>query len=201
MVRHCSDVAVVMMTAHGSEDLAVESMKKGALDYIAKPFSVEDLLQKVDRSLEFDKTRKAIIFSSISWRRNGKNVGNSAGMADMMVATDSDGRVNRINRATAEALGVDPDSPLGMPVEDLLKPISRLIASPCKVVLGTLSSCLDVSYSLHSRGRVIPVLSSATPFLAHQANWWGAWRYSVISPISRPWRRNGKNSSVCSPMI
>ena len=158
------NVAVVMMTAHGSEDLAVESMKKGALDYIAKPFSAEDLLKKVERALEFDKTRKENYFLQHQLEEERKKMAAIlAGMADMMVATDSDGRVNRINRATAEALGVDPDSPLGMPVEDLLTtdlPAERL---PCKVVLRTLSSCLDVSYSIHSRGRVIPVLSSATP--------------------------------------
>lgn len=158
------NMAVVMMTAHGSEDVAVESMKKGALDYIAKPFSAEELLKKVERALEFDKTRKAnyLLQHQLEDERK-KMAAILAGMADMMVATDRDGRVNRINRATAEALGVDPDLPLGMPVEDLLTtdlPPDRL---PCKVVLRTLSSCLDVSYSIHARGRVIPVLSSATP--------------------------------------
>ena len=45
------DVAVIMMTAHGSEDLAVECMTSGAVDYISKPFSLDDMLQRVDRAL------------------------------------------------------------------------------------------------------------------------------------------------------
>jgi len=36
------DLAVIMMTAHGSEDLVVECMTSGAVDYISKPFSLED---------------------------------------------------------------------------------------------------------------------------------------------------------------
>jgi PAS domain S-box-containing protein len=158
------EMAIVMMTAHGSEDVAVESMKKGALDYIAKPFSSEDLLKKVGRALEFNKTRKENLLLQHQLEEERKKLAAIlAGMADMMVATDSDGHVIRINQATANALGVDPDSPLGMPVEDLLKsdlPPARL---PCKVVLRTLSACLDVSHSIHARDRIIPVLSSATP--------------------------------------
>ncbi|HYS44057.1 MAG TPA: response regulator, partial [Geobacteraceae bacterium] len=38
--------AVVMMTAHGNEDIAVAALKMGALDYIAKPFSTEDIVKK-----------------------------------------------------------------------------------------------------------------------------------------------------------
>ncbi|MFQ5863106.1 MAG: sigma-54-dependent transcriptional regulator [Candidatus Brocadiales bacterium] len=34
---------VVMVTAHGSERIAVEAMKKGAYDYIAKPFEIDEL--------------------------------------------------------------------------------------------------------------------------------------------------------------
>jgi len=45
------DVAVIMMTAHGSEDLVVECMMSGAVDYISKPFLLDDLLQRVDRGI------------------------------------------------------------------------------------------------------------------------------------------------------
>jgi len=34
---------VIMVTAHGSEKVAVEAMKKGAYDYIAKPYDVDEL--------------------------------------------------------------------------------------------------------------------------------------------------------------
>lgn len=50
------DTAVIMMTAHGSESLAVECMKKGAQDYVAKPFDLNDVLQRVERAIEFRRT-------------------------------------------------------------------------------------------------------------------------------------------------
>lgn len=48
-----SDVAVIMMTAHGSENLAVECMKAGALDYFPKPFTLDDILPRVERALAY----------------------------------------------------------------------------------------------------------------------------------------------------
>lgn len=43
---------VVMMTAHGTIDSAVEAMKKGAFDYLEKPLEREDLLLTVKRAFE-----------------------------------------------------------------------------------------------------------------------------------------------------
>lgn len=42
---------VVMMTAHGSERVAVEAMKKGALDYFRKPFEPAELLACITHAL------------------------------------------------------------------------------------------------------------------------------------------------------
>ena len=41
---------VIVITAHGSVDTAVEAMKRGAYDYITKPFSMDELLLIVDRT-------------------------------------------------------------------------------------------------------------------------------------------------------
>jgi len=43
---------VIMITGYASVDTAVEAMKNGAVDYIAKPFSPEQFLEKVERALE-----------------------------------------------------------------------------------------------------------------------------------------------------
>ena len=42
----------IMITAHGSERMAVEAMKRGALDYFAKPFDGDEIVRVVHRSLE-----------------------------------------------------------------------------------------------------------------------------------------------------
>ncbi|MBI3398900.1 MAG: sigma-54-dependent Fis family transcriptional regulator [Deltaproteobacteria bacterium] len=46
---------VVMITAYGSVDTAVEAMKQGAYDYITKPFSMDELLIVVRHLMEFRK--------------------------------------------------------------------------------------------------------------------------------------------------
>jgi signal transduction histidine kinase len=45
-----SDTAVIMMTGHGNEELAVECMRNGAEDYITKPFGLLDVLHRIERS-------------------------------------------------------------------------------------------------------------------------------------------------------
>jgi len=43
---------VIMMTAHGTVDSAVEAMKRGAFDYLEKPLEREDLLLTLKRAFE-----------------------------------------------------------------------------------------------------------------------------------------------------
>jgi DNA-binding NtrC family response regulator len=46
------DVAVVMITAHGSEKAAVQAMKLGATDYLPKPFDNDELRMVVRRAMD-----------------------------------------------------------------------------------------------------------------------------------------------------
>lgn len=46
--------AVIVMTAYGTVETAVEAMKLGAFDYIQKPFSTQELLLKLDRLLRYE---------------------------------------------------------------------------------------------------------------------------------------------------
>jgi len=46
------DVPVIMITGYATVDTAVEAMKYGAADYVAKPFTPEQILDKVERALE-----------------------------------------------------------------------------------------------------------------------------------------------------
>jgi DNA-binding NtrC family response regulator len=52
--------AVVMMTAHGSIENAVEAMKLGARDYLQKPFEVDELLVLTRRALEDQRARTGL---------------------------------------------------------------------------------------------------------------------------------------------
>jgi DNA-binding NtrC family response regulator len=52
--------AIVMMTAHGTVESAVEAMKLGARDYLQKPFDVDELIVTVRRLLEEERTRTGL---------------------------------------------------------------------------------------------------------------------------------------------
>jgi DNA-binding NtrC family response regulator len=46
------DLPVIMMTAYGTVETAVASMKEGALDYLTKPVDLEEILLKLRKALE-----------------------------------------------------------------------------------------------------------------------------------------------------
>ncbi len=46
------EVRVILISAFGTIDLAVEALKTGAYDFIAKPFSIDELRMKVNRVVE-----------------------------------------------------------------------------------------------------------------------------------------------------
>ncbi|MDX1647952.1 MAG: sigma-54 dependent transcriptional regulator [Longimicrobiales bacterium] len=51
---------VIMMTAYGGLDLAVEAMKKGAYDYIPKPFGSDEVLLIVKKAEEREELRQEV---------------------------------------------------------------------------------------------------------------------------------------------
>ncbi|HDM89892.1 MAG TPA: sigma-54-dependent Fis family transcriptional regulator, partial [candidate division WOR-3 bacterium] len=51
-------IAVVIMTAYGSLESAVEAMRKGAFDYVMKPFQIEEIKLVIKRAIEERKLRE-----------------------------------------------------------------------------------------------------------------------------------------------
>ncbi|MDP6980166.1 MAG: sigma-54 dependent transcriptional regulator [Myxococcota bacterium] len=59
IARRLPGVPVVMMSAYGSEDLAIEAMKLGAYDYVAKPFQPPEVLLTLRKAMERERLRRA----------------------------------------------------------------------------------------------------------------------------------------------
>ena len=49
--------AVILMTAFGSVNTAVEAMKTGAFDYVQKPFEIEEMEVKIEKALEVKRLK------------------------------------------------------------------------------------------------------------------------------------------------
>src|SRR5881398_1559124 len=58
--EHAPETAVIMITAFGSEKIAVEAMKLGAADYIPKPFDNDEIELVVDRLLDGMEVRRSL---------------------------------------------------------------------------------------------------------------------------------------------
>ena len=54
------DIPFVMITGHPSIETAIEAMKKGAYDYLTKPFQAEEVRIKIDRALEKTGLRRSL---------------------------------------------------------------------------------------------------------------------------------------------
>lgn len=48
---------IIFITGHGDIPMAVEAMRKGALDFIRKPFREQDLLDRINQALSIDAGR------------------------------------------------------------------------------------------------------------------------------------------------
>lgn len=58
MNRRGIDLPVIFLTAHGTIDMAVETMRAGAWDFQQKPIQAERFLQAIARAVEKDRLRR-----------------------------------------------------------------------------------------------------------------------------------------------
>jgi two-component system response regulator AtoC len=59
LVRRMPGSTVIMMSAYGSEDLAIEAMSRGAYDYLAKPFRPSEVVLTIRKARERERMRRA----------------------------------------------------------------------------------------------------------------------------------------------
>lgn len=55
------DVIVILMSAYGNVELALEAMRKGAYDYISKPFKTDEVVLTLRKAAEREKLRREVV--------------------------------------------------------------------------------------------------------------------------------------------
>lgn len=55
------EVMVILMSAYGSIDLALEGMRKGAYDYISKPFKTDEVVLTLRKAAERERLRREVV--------------------------------------------------------------------------------------------------------------------------------------------
>ena len=86
-----AELPVIVMTAHGSIQDAVEAMKKGALDFLAKPVDPDHLLLLVSRALEQRRLLNdyRLLKEEAAARRGGPSIiGDAPALRQVMASID-----------------------------------------------------------------------------------------------------------------
>ena len=95
------EIPIILITAFGSIETAIEAMRRGAFHYVVKPFKLTEMAVQVDRALEHRKLQRdnTALRQEVkkSWAL-GNVIGKSAGMKAVFEL------VQRVSQATANVL-------------------------------------------------------------------------------------------------
>jgi two-component system nitrogen regulation response regulator NtrX len=86
--REHPELPVVMISGHGTIETAVASIKKGAYDFIEKPFKADRLLHVVERALEAARLKREVQELKLKSGDEGELVGNSPTIAQLRMLID-----------------------------------------------------------------------------------------------------------------
>ena len=130
LLERKSPLPIVFITGHGDVPMAVNTMKKGAMDFIPKPFKEEELLSVVERML--DQAREAFADYQHAANREalmGKLTAREAQVLERIVA-------GRLNKQIADDLGISIKTVEAHRANIMEKLNANTVADLLKIALG-----------------------------------------------------------------
>ena len=88
LTREHPEIPVVMISGHGNIETAVASIKKGAYDFIEKPFKSNRLLHVLERALESARLKREVRELKLKAGNEGEMVGNSSTISQLRLLID-----------------------------------------------------------------------------------------------------------------
>jgi FixJ family two-component response regulator len=131
LVERRSPLPIVFITGHGDVPMAVDTMKKGAMDFIQKPFQEEALVSLVERML--DQAKEAFSEHQQSASREallGKLTSREAQVLERIVA-------GRLNKQIADDLGISIKTVEAHRANIMEKLNANTVADLLKIALGS----------------------------------------------------------------
>lgn len=109
VVKNCPGLPVILVTGTGSEEIAVEALKKGAADYVIKsPSHIRRLPNAIDAVLDKKRTHQSLLESQ---RRYQEVVENTE---DLITQVDGNGTLLYVNNTAKTIYGLDPSECIGL---------------------------------------------------------------------------------------
>ena len=130
LIERKSPLPIVFITGHGDVPMAVTTMKKGAMDFIPKPFKEEELLSVVERML--DQAREAFADFQHAANRDalmGKLTARESQVIERIVA-------GRLNKQIADDLGISIKTVEAHRANIMEKLNANTVADLLKIALG-----------------------------------------------------------------
>jgi two-component system phosphate regulon sensor histidine kinase PhoR len=163
------DVPVIMITGHGTLDMAVECMKKGAYDFITKPFEMDHLLLTIERAiekrnLERDKNRyqEETVRNLIDLNTEKKRLETIIScMANGLMVTDKNMEIVLHNPALFRLLGISGDLADPIPVTRVIDD-GTLIETLKRIQHGEVPEKEFFSQEIRAAGKVLRAISAPT---------------------------------------
>ncbi len=120
-LRMVPDLLVIVITGYATVESAVEAMKRGAYDFIAKPFTPDQLRIVVKRALERRSLQKEAEFLRQEREKSLRDIATEKSkiktiihsMGDGVLVCDQDGSIVLTNPATNRMLQLSEDDLLG----------------------------------------------------------------------------------------
>ncbi|MGN1057603.1 MAG: response regulator transcription factor [Comamonas sp.] len=131
LLERKSPLPIVFITGHGDVPMAVDTMKKGALDFIQKPFNEDALLSVVERML--DHAREAFAGHQQAASREAllaKLTGRESQVLERIVA-------GRLNKQIADDLGISIKTVEAHRANIMEKLGANTVADLLKIALGS----------------------------------------------------------------
>ena len=136
------ELLVIVITGYATIENAVEAMKRGAYDFIPKPFTPDQLRIVVRRALEKLNLEREAELLRIEREKSLQDVANEKSktltiinhMADGVLVTDQNGYIVLNNPAVTRMLGLEEESPLGKHLsewtgnEDLARMLEKVLS-------------------------------------------------------------------------
>lgn len=130
LIERNSPLPIAFITGHGDVPLAVDTMKKGALDFIQKPFKEEQLVPLVERMLE--QARASFAEQQQAASRDAllaKLTGRESQVLERIVA-------GRLNKQIADDLGISIKTVEAHRANIMEKLGANTVADLLKIALG-----------------------------------------------------------------